>query len=70
MYIGKSPHKKGSFSLMISSVNMTKSAEDFLCSELNDIVNKYNNTYHITMKMKPDDIKPSTHIDSSKELNY
>ena len=55
---------------MISSVNMTKSAEDFLCSELNDIVNKYNNTYHITMKMKPDDIKPSTHIDSSKELNY
>ena len=55
---------------MISSVNMTKSAEDFLCSELHDIVNKYNNTYHITMKMKPDNIKPSTHIDSSKELNY
>ena len=49
---------------------MTKSAEDFLYSELHDIVNEYNNTYHITVKMKPDDIKPSTHNDSSIELNY
>ena len=33
------------------------------------VVNKYNNTYHSTIKMKPVDIKPSTYIDSSKEIN-
>ena len=26
----------------------------------NDIVNKYNNTYHITIKMKPVDVKDNT----------
>ena len=36
---------------------------------LDDIVNKYNNTYHITIKMKPFDVKSSTYIDSSKEIN-
>ena len=34
-----------------------------------DIVNKYINTYHSTIKMKPVDIKPRTYIDSSKEIN-
>ena len=34
-----------------------------------DIVNKYNNTYHITIKMKPVHVKPSTYIVSSKEVN-
>ena len=34
-----------------------------------DIVNKYNNTYLSTFKMKPVDVKPSTYIDSSKEMN-
>ena len=34
-----------------------------------DIVNKYNNTYHSTIKMKPVDVKSSTYIDSSKEIN-
>ena len=38
--------------------------------KLNDIVNKYNNTYHKTIKMKPVDVKPSTYIDSSKEIDY
>ena len=33
------------------------------------VVNKYNNTYHSAIKMKPVDIKPSTYIDSSKEIN-
>ena len=33
------------------------------------IVNRYNNTYHNTFKMKPVDVKPSTYIDSSKEIN-
>ena len=37
--------------------------------KLRDIV-KYNNTYHKTIKMKSVDVKPSTYIDSSKEINY
>ena len=38
--------------------------------KLDDIVNGYNNTYHITIKMKPPDLKPTAYIDSSKEVNY
>ena len=34
-----------------------------------DIVNKYNNTYHSKIKIKPVDVKSSTYIDSSKEMN-
>ena len=38
--------------------------------ELDDlIVNKYNNIYHIKIKMKPVVGKPSTYIDPSKEIN-
>ena len=37
--------------------------------QLDDIVNKYNNTYHSTIKIKPVDVKPSTYIDSSQEIN-
>ena len=37
--------------------------------KLNGIVNKHNNTYHSTVKMKADDVKLSTYIDSSKEIN-
>ena len=36
--------------------------------KLDDIVNKYNNGYHSTIKMKPDDVKQSTYTDSSKEI--
>ena len=32
-------------------------------------VNKYNNIYHGTIKMKPVDVKSSTYINSSKEIN-
>ena len=31
--------------------------------KLEDIVSKYNNTYHNTIKMKPVDVKSSTYID-------
>ena len=34
-----------------------------------DIINKYDNTYHCAIKMKPLDVKSSTYIDSSKEIN-
>ena len=37
--------------------------------KLDDIVNKYNNTYHSTIKMKTVDVKSNTYIDSSKEIN-
>ena len=37
--------------------------------KLDDIVNKCNNTYHSTIKMKPADIKHRTYTDSSKEIN-
>ena len=30
---------------------------------------KYSNTYHRTIKTKPVDVKPSTYINSSKEIN-
>ena len=39
--------------------------------KLDDIVNKYSNTYqyHSTIKMKPSDVKSDTCIESSKEIN-
>ena len=33
--------------------------------KLDDVVNKYNNTYHSTIKMKPVDVKSSTYITPS-----
>ena len=38
--------------------------------KLDDIVNKYNNTYHRTIKMKPPDVKDNTYIDFGKEVNH
>ena len=35
-----------------------------------DIVNKYNNTYHSTIRMKPVVVKPITYTESSREINY
>ena len=37
--------------------------------KLDDIVNKCNNTYHSTIKMKLVDVKSVTYIDYSKEIN-
>ena len=37
--------------------------------KLHDVVNKYNNIYHRTIKMKPVDVKSSTYINSDKEIN-
>ena len=33
------------------------------------IVNNYHNTYHSTIKMNPVDVKSSTYIESSKDIN-
>ena len=35
--------------------------------KLDDIVNKYNNTYYSTIKMKPVEVNSSTYIDFDKK---
>ena len=47
----------------------TSLAKNEYIDKLNDIVNKYNNTYHSTTNMKPVNVKSNTYIDSSKEIN-
>ena len=48
---------------------MTSISKNMYIDKLDHIVNKYNNTYHSTIKMEPVDAKPSTNIGSSKEIN-
>ena len=48
---------------------MTSISKDVYINKLGDIVNKYNNIYHRTIKMKPVDVKSNTYIYSSKEIN-
>ena len=49
---------------------MTSISTNVYIDKLDDIVNKYNNTYCSTIKMKPADVKSSTYIDSSEEIYY
>ena len=42
---------------------MTSISKNVYIDELDDIVDKYNNTYHITIKMKPVDVKSNKYID-------
>ena len=37
--------------------------------KLDDVVNKYSNTYHKTIKIKPADIKSNKYINPDKEIN-
>ena len=48
---------------------MTSISKNICIDKLDDIVNKYNNAYHSTIKMKPLDVKSSTYIESRKETN-
>ena len=48
---------------------MTLGSKNVDIDKLDNIVNKYNNTYHSTIKMKPIKVKSRTYIDSSKETN-
>ena len=48
---------------------MTSISKNVYIDKLDDIVNKYNNTYHSTIKMKPVDVKSNTYIDFNKETN-
>ena len=49
--------------------SLTSISKNVYTDKLNDIVNKYNNTYHKAIKMKPVNVKSNTHTDSSKEIN-
>ena len=48
---------------------MTAILKNVYIDKLDRIVNKYNNTYHRTIKMKPIDVKDNTYIDFEKEIN-
>ena len=48
---------------------MTSISKNVYIGKLDDIVNKYNKTYHRTIKIKPGDVKSSTYIDSTKKIN-
>ena len=47
---------------------MTWISKNVHIDKLDDIVNKYNNTYHITIKVRLINVKSSTYIGSSKEI--
>ena len=47
---------------------MASMSKSVYIDKLDDIVNKYNNTYHVAIKMKPDDVKSNAYIDFSKEI--
>ena len=48
---------------------MTSISKNVCIGKLDDIVNEYNNTYHISIKMKPVDVKDNTYIEFKKEIN-
>ena len=49
--------------------HMTLVSKNVYISNLDAMVNKYNNTYHSSIKMKPADVKSSTYIDFDKNNN-
>ena len=48
---------------------MTKKKKNVYINKLDDIINKYNNTYHRAIKIKPIDVKDVTHVDFIKEFD-
>ena len=48
---------------------MTSVSKNVYIDKSDDRLNKYDNTYHNTIKMKSVDVKSYTYIDSSKESN-
>ena len=47
---------------------MTSVLKNMYIDKLDDIVNKYNNTYHRTIKIKPDDVKDNQILTLLKKL--
>ena len=48
---------------------ITSISKQVYIDKLDYIVNNYNNSYHNTIKIKPVDVKSSTYINSSKDIN-
>ena len=48
---------------------MTSISKNVYIDKLDDIVHKYNNTKHRTIKMKPINVKDNTYIDFGKEVH-
>ena len=57
---------KGKIYKYMTSISKKKNAH---IDKLDDIVDKYNNTYHTTIKMKPIHVKDNTYINADKEIN-
>ena len=49
--------------------DMTSISKNVYIDKLDDIVKKYNNTYHKSIKMKPVDVKDNTYISFKKEVS-
>ena len=49
--------------------HMTSVSKNVYIDKLDDIVHKYNNKKHRTIKMKPIDVKDNTYIDFGKEVS-
>ena len=49
---------------------MTSILKNMYIDKLDDIVNKYTNTYNSAIKVKPDNVKSNPYIDFSKEIGY
>ena len=48
---------------------MTAISKNVYFDVLNDVVDKYNNTYHTTIKMKPIDVKSDSFAEYNEESN-
>ena len=48
---------------------MNSVSKNVYIDKLDDILKRYNNAYHNTIKIQPVDVKWSTYIDSRKEIN-
>ena len=48
---------------------MTAISKNVYIDKLDDIVKKYNNTYHTAIKMNPADVKHNTYIGFKKEIS-
>ena len=49
--------------------HMTIVLKNFYFDVLDDIVNKYNNTFHRTIKMKPLNVTPDSYAEYNKDSN-
>ena len=48
--------------------NMASVSKNFYIDKWDNIVNRYSNTYHNTIKIKPADVKWNPYIDSDNKL--